>query len=327
MKKRVLSGMRPSGKLHLGHWLGALNNWVRLQKVHDCFYFVADWHALTTEYEKTENIKEYTYGMICDWLACGVDPEKATIFVQSDIKPHAELYLLLSMITPIGWLERCPTYKEMLQEIQNRNISTHGFLGYPVLQTADIIMYKANFVPVGDDQLAHLELTREIIRRFHHIYKTDIFPEPQAVLTNTPKLIGIDGRKMSKSYDNSIYISDDKDTTASKISQMITDPDRIKKSDPGNPKICSVYNLYISIFGKDTDLVRKCTTAQIGCVECKRNISEEINDTLAPIRKKRVELCKNSDHVWEIVKNGEEKASEIAEKTIKEVREAIKINY
>ncbi|HPK54006.1 MAG TPA: tryptophan--tRNA ligase, partial [Smithellaceae bacterium] len=265
--KRILSGMRPTGKLHLGNLHGALKNWVNLQESgkYECFYFVADWHAFTSEYSTTEEIRNNTVSMVIDWLSVGLDPQKSTVFVQSAVKEHAELFLLLSMITPLAWLERNPTYKEMKAELTNKDLSTFGFLGYPVLQAADIIMYKAYGVPVGVDQLPHVELTREIARRFNFLYR-EVFPIPDPLLTGVPKLLGIDGRKMSKSYDNSIYISDRGKILLEKVSAMFTDPQRIRKSDPGNPDICNVFAFHDLYSQPETvqELGAGCRKATIG---------------------------------------------------------------
>ncbi|MFC1512794.1 tryptophan--tRNA ligase [bacterium] len=325
---RVVSGMRPTGKLHIGHWQGALINWINLQKKYDCMFFVADWHALTTIYSDTSNLKSYIFEMVCDWLAVGVDPKKSILFVQSEVKQHAEFFLLLSMIVPLGWLERCPTYKEYIQQIKTKESATYGFLGYPVLQTADITAYKASMVPVGEDQVPHLELAREIVRRFHHIYKTDILAEPKAYLTKAPKILGTDGRKMSKSYNNCIYISDNEKDTQKKISRMITDPARIKADDPGHPEVCSIFLLH-KILNKDHEVLRQvCKKGEIGCVACKKKIAEILNNELAPIRKKREDIAEDSSFVWDILKEGETKARQMCEKTLDEVHKVMGIdNY
>jgi tryptophanyl-tRNA synthetase (EC 6.1.1.2) len=271
-KQRVVSGMRPTGKLHLGHYYGALKNWVPLQDTYECFYFVADWHALTTEYAHPQIIKESIHDMVIDWLALGIHVPKSAIFIQSSLPEHAELHLMFSMITPLSWLERNPTYKEQEQELKDKDIHTHGFLGYPVLQAADILIYKAHKVPVGIDQVPHLELTREIGRRFNFLYR-EIFPLPDALLTETPKILGIDGRKMSKSYNNALFLSDPPEIIKEKVSQMFTDPDRKRKTDPGNPDICNVFTLH-KLYSHHDDVAminRDCRVAKIGCVECKRN--------------------------------------------------------
>jgi len=323
-KKRVLSGMRPTGKLHLGHLHGVLDNWKKLQEEYECFFFVADWHALTTNYENPKGINDNIDEMLLDWLSVGIDPEKATIFVQSDIKQHAELHLLLSMITPVSWLERNPTYKEQQQNIDGKDLSTFGFLGYPVLQSADIIIYKANLVPVGVDQLPHVELTREITRRFNYLYG-DTFPVPESMLTETPKLPGLDGRKMSKSYGNSIFISDTPDEIRKKMSTMVTDTMRPKKDDPGDPENrCVAYNLHKLYLDKNRldEIVEECKNAKLGCVKCKKELADALCNFLAPVQEKRKAL-ENPEKLAEILEKGREKALEVAEKTLKEVRKAI----
>ncbi len=326
MKKRIVSGIRPTGRLHLGHLHGALLNWKRLQDEYECFYFIADWHALTSEYERPEIIKESTMDIILDWLAIGLDPDKCTFFIQSHIKQHAELYLLFSMITPIPWLERNPTYKEQIKQLSSKDLNTYGFLGYPVLQAADILMYKANAVPVGEDQAPHIELTREIARRFNYLYKK-VFPEPETLLTPTSKLLGIDRRKMSKSYNNAIYITEPAEEVTKKVSQMITDPQRGRRTDPGRPSYCNVF-FYHEIYTppeKVKEIEEGCKNATIGCVECKRIMAENLNKGLDPIRERRKELESKIDYVRDIIEEGDKKAGIIAEKTMEEVREAIGI--
>jgi tryptophanyl-tRNA synthetase len=326
-KMRILSGMRPSGKLHVGHLLGALSNWKRLQdEGSETFYMVADWHALTTEYEDPESIQSDTTEMVIDWLAAGLDPEKSVIFVQSHVKEHAELYLLFSMITPLGWLERVPTYKEALEEYKGRQIATHGFLGYPLLQAADILIYKADAVPVGQDQLPHLEFTRELARRFQHLYK-EVFPEPQSLLTETPSVRGIDGRKMSKRYGNAILLSDSEEETSEKVMKMLTDPARKRRNDPGNPDICPVFDLQ-KIFGSPEwveKVNRECRTAKIGCVENKRALADSLNEHLRSFRARRAELASDPKGVKRILAEGAEKARTVAAATMEEVREAMLI--
>jgi tryptophanyl-tRNA synthetase len=327
-QKRILSGMRPTGKLHLGNLLGALGNWVELQNSgkYDCFYFVADWHAFTSEYNTTEGIKDNTIDMVIDWLSVGIDPQKSTIFVQSAIKEHAELFLLLSMITPLAWLERNPTYKEMKSELTGKDLSTFGFLGYPVLQAADIIMYKAYGVPVGVDQLPHVELTREIARRFNFLYK-EIFPIPEPLLTGVPKLLGIDGRKMSKSYDNSIYISDCGQVLLQKVSSMFTDPQRMRKSDPGNPEICNVFTfqgLY-STPQAVLEINADCRNAAIGCTDCKKMLAKRIAEALKPVHESRDYYLNHMSEIDGIIEEGNRKATVIARQTMDEVRVAVKI--
>ena len=326
--KRILSGMRPTGKLHLGNLHGALKNWVDLQQSgkYDCFYFVADWHAITSEYSSTEDIKGNTVTMVIDWLSVGLDPQKSTLFVQSTVKEHAELFLLLSMITPLAWLERNPTYKEMKTELATKDLSTFGFLGYPVLQAADIIMYKAHGVPVGIDQLPHVELTREIARRFNFLYK-EIFPVPEPLLTSVPKLLGIDGRKMSKSYDNSIYISDRGNVLQQKISSMFTDPQRMRKSDPGNPEICNVFAFHGLYSQPDTvkDIDAACRKAEIGCTDCKKMLALRIAEELKPVHDRMDYYTSHLDEINGIIEEGSKKATKIARQTMDEVRTAVKI--
>jgi tryptophanyl-tRNA synthetase len=323
-KERVLSGMQASGKLHLGNLVGALSNWVKLQDLYDCYYFVADWHALTTGYEDPSSIKESTKDILINFLASGLDPEKCTIFLQSRVLEHAELHLLLSMITPIGWLERVPTYKEKQEELRDRDLSTYGFLGYPLLQTADIIIYRAKYVPVGIDQVPHLEISREIARRFNYLYK-EIFPEPEALLTEFPKLVGVDGRKMSKSYDNAIFLSDSPEDVERKIMTMVTDPARVRRTDPGNPERSPVYQLH-KIFSSIEEVEEVgvgCATAGIGCIDCKKILLKNIFRVLEPIWKKRNELINNPDILCDIVTSGSEKAKKTVRKTMQLVREAM----
>jgi len=325
-KQRVLSGMRPSGKLHLGNLVGALDNWRKLQDEYDCFFFVADWHALTTEYSNPEIIPESIRDMMIDWLSVGLSPGKSVLFVQSRIKEHAELHLLLSMITPLPWLERVPSYKEQQAELANRDLTTYGFLGYPLLQTADIIIYKAHKVPVGIDQVPHVEISREIARRFNSLYGP-VFPLPEPMLTEVPKLLGIDGRKMSKSYDNAIYISDPPQEIRTKVGQMFTDPQRIKRSDPGNPDICNVFAFH-KVYSSPEMVERvnvDCRRAAIGCVEDKRNLAENIVAYLAPIHEKRAMYVKNPHLIEEVLEDGCRRARVISVQTMEEVRRAMKI--
>lgn len=326
-KKRIVSGMRPTGRMHLGHLHGALLNWKMLQKDYECFYFIADWHALTSDYAKPGIIGDSSYGIVMDWISVGIDPEIATIFVQSSIKEHAELHLIFSMITPLAWLERNPTYKEQLKEITQKDIHTYGFLGYPVLQAADILMYMANGVPVGEDQAPHVELTREIARRFNFLYGPT-FPEPDVLLVKeTSKLLGIDNRKMSKSYDNAIFLTDTDEVIRSKVSQMITDPQRMRKSDPGNPDVCNVYSFH-EIYTDPADVTQidtDCRSASVGCVECKKRMAANLIKGLGPIREKRMELEADRETIRNIVERGNEKARLIASETMRRVREAVKI--
>ena len=326
MKKRILSGMRPTGPLHLGNYHGALANWVRLQEEYDCFFFVADWHALTSDYEKTDAISGYITDILLDWLSVGLDPEKSTLFIQSRVKEHAELFLILSMITPVPWLERNPTYKDQIEQLSSKDLSTFGFLGYPVLQAADIIMYKPYGVPVGVDQAPHVEITREIARRFNHFYGP-VFPEPEVVLTQTPKLLGTDRRKMSKSYGNAIFLSDSVETVASKVATMITDPQRMRKRDPGNPDICNVYDFHklYSPAEVTAEVHRRCRSADIGCVECKQLMAKHLNAFLDPIRAQRRYYEERPAQVQEIITAGSNKARETACRTMEDVRAAIKL--
>lgn len=327
-RRRILSGMRPTGRLHLGNFHGALVNWLQLQDQYECFFFVADWHALTTDYANPEFIKENTYQMIIDWLSVGLDPEKCTIFVQSRIKEHAELYLLLGMITPLPWLERNPTYKEIQSELHQKDLATYGFLGYPVLQAADIIIYRAHGVPVGKDQLPHVELTREIARRFNHLYKQSIFPIPQPLLTDTPLLPGLDNRKMSKSYDNCIYLSESNEETMKKVSGMFTDPKRARRSDPGTPETCPVH-AYHRLYNSPERIeyiADSCKKAEIGCVECKREMAEKLIEALKPVREKREYYEKNPDEVKKIIEEGSRKARAEAQKTMELVRDALTLS-
>lgn len=323
-RDRVLSGMQASGKLHLGNLVGALQNWVRLQDKYDCFYFIADWHALTTGYANPSGLKESTQDLLINYLASGLDPEKCTIFLQSKVLQHAELHLLLSMITPLGWLERVPTYKEKQQELKDRDLSTYGFLGYPLLQTADIIIYRARYVPVGQDQVPHLEISREIARRFNFLYK-EVFPEPEALLTEFPKVPGIDGRKMSKSYDNAVYLSDSPEVVEQKLRTMMTDPARKRRTDKGEPERSPVFHLHkiFSTKEEQDEVAEGCRTAGIGCIECKKILIKNIFNVLEPIWKKRSELIANPKLVMEITEKGTEKARKIAEETMHFVREAM----
>jgi tryptophanyl-tRNA synthetase len=318
--------MRPSGKLHLGHYLGVLANWARLQEEHDCFYFVADWHALTTEYDRTEIIGQSVDDMVVDWMASGIDPAHSTIFIQSHVPEHAELHLLLSMITPLPWLERNPTYKEQLREQSSRDLHTYGFLGYPVLQAADILMYDASFVPVGIDQVPHLELTREIARRFNFLYR-EVFTIPEAHLTETPKIMGTDNRKMSKSYGNAILLSDTSEEVWAKVKPMVTDPARVRRTDPGNPELCNVFS-YHKIFSDPGTIAKVdtgCRTAGIGCIECKRWMFENLEKVLSPVRERRRAIVESGVPVRRLLAEGTERAREVAARKMKEVRDAVRI--
>lgn len=327
MKKRIVSGMRSTGKLHLGHLHGALNNWMDLQEEYECFFFIADWHALTSEYANTSIIKESVPEILKDWISVGLDPEKSTFFVQSEIKEHTELHLVFSMITPLPWLERNPTYKDQLKELTQKDLYTYGFLGYPVLQAADILMYKANGVPVGEDQAPHVELTREIARRFNHLYQKEVFPEPATILAPTSRILGLDRRKMSKSYNNSIYLTDTDKEIMTRVSQMVTDPQRARKSDPGDPDICNVFTFHQIYSSEDTvnQINGECRKAEIGCVACKKMMAENLIKALQPVKEKRNELDSNPDMVKEIIDKGNKSAKSIAEETMAEVKDVIGI--
>jgi len=317
--------MQASGRLHIGNLVGALENWVRLQDRYDCYYFVADWHALTTGYANPSDLKDSVKDIIINYLSAGLDPERCTIFIQSRVLEHAELHLLLSMLTPLGWLERVPTYKEKREELKDRDLSTYGFLGYPVLQSADILIYRADFVPVGIDQLPHLEITREIARRFNFLYQRDVFPEPEGLLTEFPKVPGVDGRKMSKSYGNAIYLSDEPKEVEKKLLTMMTDPARKRRSDPGDPELSPVYQLH-KVFSSKEELEfvsNGCKTAGIGCIECKRILIKNIFTRLEPIWKKRQELLLRPDILEDIITDGVKKAKETTEETMSIVRETM----
>lgn len=322
MAKRVVSGQRPTGRLHLGHYFGTLKNWVRLQGEYECLFFVADWHALTTKYDDVAGISNDTREMVMDWLAIGLDPKKCFIYKQSDIPEVAELFVYLTMITPISWLERNPTYKEMLQEMEGKDLQTAGFLSYPILQTSDIILPRGELVPVGEDQLPHLELGREIVRRFNYLYG-DYFVEPQALLSPVKRLLGIDGRKMSKSYGNAIYLSDEPDVIRHKVNQMVTDPARMKKTDVGKPEACMVVFPTHQAYTSVDDLVeveRKCQEAAWGCMDCKRELADRIVESLADFREKRAQLEKEPGIVDEVLREGLHQVRPICRATIKDVR-------
>jgi tryptophanyl-tRNA synthetase len=322
-KKRILSGMRPTGRLHLGHLVGALSNWVSLQSEYECFFMVADWHALMSEYENSKILKESLYDNVADWLASGIDPAKSTIFIQSEVYQHLELYMAFSVLTPLGWLERCPTYKEQMRELKDRHIATYAFLGYPVLQAADICLYNASVVPVGEDQLPHLELTREIVRKFNGLYG-EIFLEPKPLLTRVPRLLGLDGRKMSKSYNNFIALSDPEDVIKKKVQGMFTDPKRIRKTDPGHPATCNVHQYFEIFFPELKDKVADwCVTATVGCTECKRILAEELVKFLQPFQEKRSGFLEDKKKLASILEHGRASASKIAHATMKKVKEAM----
>ena len=365
IKKRVLSGMRSTGKLHLGNYVGALENWVRMQEQYDCFFGVADWHALTTDYADTSRLKENSIDVLLDWLAAGLDPAKCVMFIQSHVPAHAELHLLLSMITPLGWLERVPTYKEQKENIKGKDLDTYGFLGYPVLQSADILIYKADFVPVGEDQVAHVELTREIARRFNAFYEfaqpvvtettrlteqqrdllissgteitpdTDyvfprtVFPEPQALLTPAPRLPGTDGRKMSKSYDNAVMLTDPEPVVRQKLKTMVTDPARVRRTDRGNPDVCPVGDLHKIFSSKETmaKVYEGCRSAGIGCIECKSWVADALVKILNPMQERRKKYEDNPRLAWDILEAGSARAREVAGGTMDEVRKAMGLDY
>jgi len=324
MPKTVFSAMRPTGKLHLGHLLGALRNWVDLQDKAQCIYSIADWHALMSEYEQSRQVQGHITDMTLDWLACGIDPDKSIVYLQSDVPEHLELQMVLACLTPLGWLERNPTYKEQLREIASRDLQTYAFLGYPVLQAADILLYKADAVPIGEDQVPHLELCREIGRRFNFFYKTELFPDCKAILTPVPRLLGTDNRKMSKSYDNAINLSDAPDVIRQKTAKMITDPRRIRMTDPGHPEECNVYSYY-QVFAPDTakDAHHWCSHALKGCVDCKKVMGGRLVEYLGFIREKRAELGKDKDFVTDVLREGAKKARVIAARTMAQVKEAV----
>jgi tryptophanyl-tRNA synthetase len=331
-QKRVVSGMRSTGKLHLGNYVGALQNWVQMQDQYECFFFVADWHALTTDYADTSKIKENSLEVLLDWLAAGLDPERSTLFIQSHVPQHAELHLLFSMITPLGWLERVPTYKEQQENITGRDLSTYGFLGYPLLMSADILMYKGEVVPVGEDQVPHVELTREVARRFNMFYNlrgNPVFPEPQSLLTPEPKLPGTDGRKMSKSYGNTILLTDPEPIVRQKLKTMVTDPARVRRTDPGNPDICPVGDLH-KIFSNAETIAKVdvgCRTAGIGCIECKSWAADALVRILNPMQERRKKYEDNPRLAWDILEAGSERARKIASATMVEVREAMGMSW
>lgn len=320
--------MRSTGKLHLGNYVGALQNWVAMQDQYECFFFIADWHALTTDYADTSQVKQNSIEVLMDWLAAGLDPKRCTMFIQSHVPQHAELHLLLSMITPLGWLERVPTYKEQRENIAEKDLGTYGFLGYPVLQSADIMMYKGDFVPVGEDQVAHVELTREIARRFNQFYTVQgqtVFPEPQALKTKAAKLPGTDGRKMSKSYGNTIMLTDPEPIVRQKLKTMVTDPARVRRTDPGNPDVCPVGDLHkifsIAEINKKVDI--GCRSAGIGCIECKSWAADALVQLLSPMQEKRRKYEQNPRLVWDILETGSERAGKVASETMNEVRAAM----
>ena len=329
MKPRVVSGMRSTGKLHLGHLVGALRQWAELQPTYDCMYFVADWHALTSDYADTAGLTSAAYDNVADWMAAGIDPEQSTLFIQSLVPEHAELYLLMSMVVPIPWLERVPTYKEQIAQLTEKDLSTLGFLGYPLLQGADIVIYKGQYVPVGEDQVAHLELNREVVRRFHGFYG-ELFPEPQPLLTSFPRLPGLDNRKMSKSYRNTIDLSDNAETVTKKVMRMYTDPKRIRADIPGTVEGNPVFQ-YHDAFNPDVaeveDLKTRYRAGTVGDVEVKQKLARAINGVLDPMRERRAEVLAQPGRVREILMDGSSRARAIAQETMKQVREAVGLVY
>ncbi|MCL4233221.1 MAG: tryptophan--tRNA ligase [Deltaproteobacteria bacterium] len=322
--KRVLSGMRPTGRLHLGHLHGALANWLSLSHEYECFFFSADWHALTSDYADTSRIAENTREMVIDWLSAGLDPDRCTIFVQSQVKEHAELYLILTMYTPLPWATGCPTFKEQQEQIADKDLNTLGFLGYPILQAADILIYKAHFVPVGIDQVPHIEIARDVARRFNNFFG-EVLVQPAPKLTEVPKIPGTDGRKMSKSYGNTINLTDSADEVRQKVSTMMTDPARQRRTDPGDPSICPVYTLWKAYDTEENlEWVRTgCTTAGIGCLQCKKPLIERINAQLGPIQARRRDLESDPAMLDRIIATGNDNARETASATMTAVRSAL----
>lgn len=325
MRGRILSGIRPTGTLHIGH-LSVLENWVKLQEEYETYFMVADWHALTTSFDETQTIRGKTRDMLLDWFAIGIDPEKSAVFVQSQVPQHAEMHLLFSMITPLSWVERVPTYKDQIQQLgeQGKDINTYGFLGYPVLMAADILVYRADTVPVGEDQVPHLEFTRELARRFNYLYNAKVFPEPQPKLAKLSVLPGIDGRKMSKSYHNDVAITGPADEFAARIKLMVTDPQRIRKTDKGNPEVCTVYTYHSMYDAPGLDETEKaCRAGEIGCVECKKRLAKIMDLRIAPIREKRHQLEQNPDYVEDVINEGAKKARAAADATLDAVYKAM----
>jgi len=328
--RRVVSGMRPTGRLHLGHYQGAVKNWIEISRKAECFFFSADWHALTSEYKDTSNIAEAQREMFADWIAAGLDPERCTLFIQSHVKQHAELYLLLGMVAPLGWLERVPTYKEQQEQLKEKDLNTYGFLGYPVLQTADVALYGGDAVPVGQDQVSHLELARELVRKFNFHFGTPQKPvlvEPHPYLTDVPKILGLDGRKMSKSYGNAIELGEDPQSARKRVMVAVTDPARKRRHDPGHPEVCPIYWLHRAYSSPErVELVdRECRSAGIGCVDCKKMLLESLIPALEKHRAARAELDRTPGRVEELVQLGTRKASGVAEQTMAAVRDAVKL--
>lgn len=326
MKKRILSGMRPTGKLHLGNYLGALENWVQLQGEFENFHMVADWHMLTTNYEDLTQLSENTTDMVIDWVCAGLDPEKSPIFIQSQIKEHAELHLIFSMLVTLNRLERNPTVKEQIRDLGLEHKVSYGHFGYPVLQAADILIYRANAVPVGEDQLPHIEITREIARRFNHVYQTEVFPEPEPKLTNFGRLPGLDGNRMSKSVGNTINLSDSPDDIGKKVMRAVTDPQKIRRGDPGRPEVCTIYTYHTKFNQQETEeIARDCRSGALGCVACKKNLAGKLTTYLAPFREKRAHFEAHPDEIQDIIATGNARAREEAQKTMAMVHEAMHI--
>lgn len=324
LQEVVVSGMRPTGRLHIGHYFGVLKNWLTLQEKQKCYFFAADWHCLTTDYANVQIIHESLKDVVTNWLAAGVDPQKAVLFVQSHVPQHAELHLLLSMITPVSWLERVPSYKELKNELKEKDLSTYGFLGYPLLQTADVALYKATAVPVGQDQDAHIELSREVLRRFNFLYG-DFFPEPKTLLTQFPKVPGTDGRKMSKSYDNCIYLGDEVEVSNQKIMKCITDPHRIRRQDTGNPDVCTIFDYHKLVTSEETrsQIASDCRSASIGCVDCKKILIKNLNHELEPFREKRQSISAST--VTEVLVDGAKKATQVASANMTAINAKMKV--
>jgi tryptophanyl-tRNA synthetase len=320
---RIVSGMRPTGSLHLGHYFGVIKNWLKIQQESECFFFSANWHALSTKYDEKMDLNKLNLDLAKTWVACGVDPEKSTIFIQSDVKYHSELYLIFNMITPVNWLERNPSYKDLMAQKEFKDKNMAGFLTYPVLQAADIVLYDADYVPIGEDQKPHLEIAREIVRRFHHLFECKIFKEPKDMVTETSKLSGLDGRKMSKSYNNSIYLDDDSETIWQKVRSAKTDTNRIKKTDPGNPEVCIVWEYHKIFSDKDTqnDIYSQCKAGSIGCMQCKKMCAKNIDEFITPIREKKATI--SDDDIKEILANGAKKARMIAKDKLEKVNQVI----
>ncbi|MDX8413570.1 MAG: tryptophan--tRNA ligase [Mariprofundales bacterium] len=330
--QRIVSGMRPTGRLHLGHLKGVLQNWLTLQEQHNCLFFAADWHALTTDYANPGIVQSTIWDMLIDWLAVGIDPDKSVLFIQSEVSSHAELHLLFSFITPLPWLERVPTYKDQIEQLREKDLGTYGFLGYPLLQAADILIYRADAVPVGEDQVPHVELTREVARRFNHLYRKPdqpLFPEPKALLMPTAKMTGLDGRKMSKSYNNTIALDESWNATEKKVRAMKTDTQRKLRTDPGDPEKCPVweYHKIYSTEAERAEVCAGCTTASIGCIDCKQVLLRHLEEELLPIRQRREEIAARPDTVKDVIRAGNARANIEAERTMEKVRRTLKMGY